>query len=130
MVEGWEHEYQEQTEYLQAQLTALNGLPPQRRRRFQLLVLRCQGCEDVMLEVLDTRPYAVVRTRPLHPSTRRGGWRWLAIPWPSGSDSPEREAGQIPVACRCRQSSTTLRAVLGDLRAGRRSGVVPRGDKP
>ncbi len=125
MVDDWEREHREQTTHLQAQLNAIDTLPARRRCGYQLLVLRCQGCGDVMLEVVDTRPYAVVRTRaPL--DFRRGGWRWSAIPWPSGETDPDSDRAAIPTACRCQRVDLSMRSVLDDLRAGRRNRIVPR----
>lgn len=128
MDEGWAPDHREQTAHLQAQLNAIDTLPVRRRRGYQLLVLRCQGCGDVLLEVLDTRPYAVVRMRPPLDDFRRGGWRWSAIPWPTSrvETDPDSDRVMIPAVCRCQRVDFLMRSVLDDLRAGRRNRIVRR----
>lgn len=58
----WERERQSQNDYLREQLHAIDKAPG-RRRRYQLFVLRCQRCGDVLLEVIETDPYWSVRIR-------------------------------------------------------------------
>ncbi len=51
----FEEDWHSQNDYLRSQLLALDGLPRARRRTFQLFVLRCKECGDVVLEVMDAR---------------------------------------------------------------------------
>lgn len=56
-------EWQIQNDYLRQQLVAIARRPAAKRREFRLFVLWCKRCSDVLLEVVDTRPFPVVRLR-------------------------------------------------------------------
>lgn len=143
----WHHEHEIQTEHLRRQLAALATLAPARRRKFQLLVVRCQGCGDVMAEVLDTKPYPVIRSRQLvvrelGEAARNGDWarhfaetkesirrdqewRFVPIPQPLPSERAARNA-LIPVACSCRSTDLTEQFMFEQLRLGVRKVVLPK----
>lgn len=122
-------EMHQQNDYLRQQLHALARGTAARRRKFLLVVVRCGRCEDVLLEVVDTFPYPVVRHRgtEAHPSAavfgggsvqerlahdrsvgepiRRGEWLFCPLPSPI----PDVGDGEtvIHTACRCRQVAFT-----------------------
>lgn len=134
MSDKWRDEMQLQNDHLRAQLAALAKSPPRVRRKYQLLVVRCQGCGDVMLEVLKTEPYAVIRLRGIEPgefpaapagatmAEARDHWReffadrqesirldahWTFVPiaWPPSSDhDADRRDSSVHTACKCRDA--------------------------
>lgn len=53
--------YQVQTDYLRQQLAALHNGPRSRWRQHRLLEVVCRECGDTVLEVMNTKPYRVVR---------------------------------------------------------------------
>lgn len=122
-------ERQIQNDYLRRQIVAIDSLPPsdRRRKRLQLFVLRCRSCQDVVLEVVDTKPYRVIRTRRtqlneiappppgLSPEGRTAYWRehfadrppdairldarWMFTPIPD--DLSSESDSSVVTACRC-----------------------------
>lgn len=78
-MDNFDQEYLKQTKYLACQIEALSRKPRRDRQKYQLLVVRCKRCGDVILEVLDLDPYPVVRTRDREGAT-------LATPAPPPSD--------------------------------------------
>ncbi len=138
-----------QNDYLRRQLHALERGSPERRRKFQLLLIRCAGCGDVLVEVMQTDPYPVIRFRrttdhPAAPSLpagapvaarvermktrlepiRQGAWSFYPIPWPLPEPSAD-DHGLVPASCRCREVTLTQAAIFADLRAGVRKRTHP-----
>lgn len=79
----FEDELQAQNDHLRQQIAALHSLPAKRLREYQLFLLHCQ-CGEVLLELLDTRPYWSLRFR----QTEHGS---VSLP-PTGATSAERKA--------------------------------------
>lgn len=132
-----------QNAYLYDQLNTLSRKPRSVRLRFQLFVMRCKRCGDVLLEVMDTEPYPVILTRRTEvppfeqppvgadlddlvahwmqyfsqkPAIRLDkNWRILAIP----KEMPPDQAGDINVACRCADGgSVGIRWIFEQIAAG------------
>lgn len=137
-----DEEFHKQNDYLRQQLHALNSGSPARRRKFQMFVVRCGGCDDVLAEVMRTEPFPILHTRRTggHPSTpvlpagtpagqllaqmkdqpqsfRRDAWSFRAIPWPLPEPSPDDHAN-VSTTCRCRNVELSQAAIFADLRAG------------
>lgn len=71
MTDNFEQEMALQNDYLRKQLHALQKLPTKQRLKYVRLTIMCAPCQEVVLEVVGTEPYPVVRYRQTtrHPNT-------------------------------------------------------------
>ena len=138
----------EQNAYLRRQLHALNKLTSSKRRRYQILEIRCGACQGVLLEIIKTVPYPVIRYRRTtgHPSViplpfdasvaarvermkstpaplRQDDWSFAPLPDPIPAPSGEGIA-LVATTCRCRQITLTEDYVFGLVAAGTRKKVL------
>lgn len=139
-----------QNNHLRQQILALSKKSSTVRKRFQLLLVRCKRCDDVVLEVLDTLPYAVVRLRNTEaekhapppegatteevaahwrshfatrsPATRLDkNWRFYPI---AGQAQPEDAQTLIPCACGCVGDRTRSHRWMRERMAAGKSATV------
>lgn len=147
----WRAEKAAQNDHLRMQLAALDSGPKSRWMRFRLLAVHCGRCGEILLEVMDTSPYPVVRYRGVvnHPGVdvlpadaaietriahqrakpgrirRDDAWRFDPIPANIPPDDPSLDHNLVTCACRCRNLSLSERMVFADLRSGRGKRVIP-----
>jgi len=126
-------------EYLAAQLNALRSTRG-KWRRYRLHQVVCQGCGDVLAEVIATQPVSVVCFRRLGdqpelasparshimPIRRTGEWtfrRLEPLPGPTGSTP-------FLTKCSCRNAWVSMTQLYADLVAGLGRRVLPSRDTP
>lgn len=129
-------EVRAQNDFLRKQLTALNQGPAKRRSKFVEHAIYCDGCDDLLVEVIRLHPYRIVRYRHADQTNHRLDPRWQFHPISNdepGSGNPLYVAGALwsidggPVehvvaVCRCSQHDFTLFEIL---KRGRRSSSHP-----
>jgi hypothetical protein len=129
----WEREYQIQTDYLAMQLRALMTRPIKTRKSYIFHQIRCAGCGDVLVQVVDLVPYRVIRYRgstsdeQLLPADMDPRERALAMAarkrsirldknwmfFPVGEHDADERPHLVQAMCRCTQGHQfTLRAIL------------------
>lgn len=122
----------DQNDKLHMQMQALDAGPKTRRRKFVLWEAVCQGCGDVLAEVLALHPWRVLHFRGLEraePAAHRGvelrsgGWEFLPMP---ACEPTESAATLIHCTCRCRTAQLSLRHIFALLAADTRKTVMPK----
>lgn len=63
MSDDFNRRYDEQTAMIREQLAVLDGVPQSLRQKFRVLELFCSRCDERIAEVLELRPYRVLRFR-------------------------------------------------------------------
>lgn len=139
----------EQNDRLRDTLALFDKLPLGKRRRYQLLVVRCGRCEDVLVEVVQTLDYPVVRHRQAaaHPAAppgppvgagvegHREHWKiagdsirqdeWVFYPLAQPVPKPSGDHRRIvTTCCGCTQVILTEDSLLELIRDGVRRKVV------
>ncbi len=144
----FEERRNEQNERLRKVLHLLAKLPAAKRQRYQLLVIRCGRCGDVLVEVVQTLEYPVVHYRQTtrHPAAkpvppdadaaarvranreagepvRQGDWTFYPLPQPIPRATDDQGA-LIPACCRCTQVPLTEGFLLQLIQDGIRKKVL------
>ena len=119
---------------------------PAARKRLRLHELVCQGCDEIIVEVLDTKPDPVMRWRESTSAEQRdrpadwfkdpGRYRrpdigrageWKFSPLPDPLPIPEQSRTEvIHTACSCRRMTLPAEVVYGALQSGIRKQTHPR----
>lgn len=107
--------------------------------RFRMLEWVCQGCGDIVAEVMGTDPYPVVcfrhgETVPLDETGKRSRltairvdatWTFRPIEWPLPDESVTETHIDFYALCSCRNVWLSGPLLYRDLRGGRTKRVLP-----